>query len=107
VYDALEKLQNAAYGPYQIGKVLRQLCNHEEYFGNAEDHGEMVNEIGLFQIMGKKAINVDKLFQNNGNGTSWRMQIFSAGVVLGPIIISVISNSGEFYGLNKIPAIWE
>jgi uncharacterized protein (TIGR02391 family) len=45
VYDPLEKLQNGPYGPYQIGNVIQQLCNPEEYFGKAEGHREMVNEM--------------------------------------------------------------
>jgi uncharacterized protein (TIGR02391 family) len=45
VYSALEEIQSKAYGPYQVAKVIEQLCNPQEYFGNAEAHKQIVNVI--------------------------------------------------------------
>jgi uncharacterized protein (TIGR02391 family) len=45
VYSALEQIQNNTYGPYQIAKIVQQLCDPQEYFGNAEGHRQIVNEI--------------------------------------------------------------
>ena len=44
VYNALEQLQADAYGPYRITKVIEQLCNPQEYFGNAEHYKQIVSE---------------------------------------------------------------
>ena len=45
VYNILENIQNNADGPYQIAKVIQQLCDPQMYFGNAERHGQIVNDI--------------------------------------------------------------
>jgi len=45
VYNAMEQLQAHTYGPYNVAKVIEQLCNPEEWFGNREAHKEVVNEI--------------------------------------------------------------
>jgi len=45
VYSALEELQNEKYGQYQIAKVIEELCNPEEYFGVAEGHRQVADEI--------------------------------------------------------------
>ncbi len=45
VYGALEEIQSKPHGPYQVAKIIEQLCNPEEYFGNAEGHKQIVNEI--------------------------------------------------------------
>jgi uncharacterized protein (TIGR02391 family) len=45
VYGALEELQSKPHGPYQVAKIIEQLCNPEEYFGNAEGHEQIVSKI--------------------------------------------------------------
>lgn len=45
VYSAMEQIQSSTYGPYQIAKIVQQLCDPQEYFGNAEGHGQIVNEM--------------------------------------------------------------
>jgi len=50
VYDALEQLQGRKFGPYNIAKVIEQLCNPEEYFGSAEAHKEVVDQVN--EILG-------------------------------------------------------
>jgi len=44
VYNALEQLQADAYGPYRIAKVTEQLCNPQEYFGDAEHYKQIVSD---------------------------------------------------------------
>ncbi len=45
VYSTLEKIQSDVYGPYNIAKIIQQLCDPQEYFGNGEGHGQIVDEI--------------------------------------------------------------
>lgn len=45
VYSALEQIQNDSYGPHQIAKIIEQLCNPQEFFGNAEGHKHVLNEV--------------------------------------------------------------
>lgn len=54
VYRTLEQIQNNPHGQYQIAQVIEQLCNPQEYFGNAEGHKQIVsgvNEILAFYGM--------------------------------------------------------
>jgi uncharacterized protein (TIGR02391 family) len=50
VYSKLEEMQKGQYGPYQIAKIIESLCNPEEYFGQAEVHRKMVDQIN--EILG-------------------------------------------------------
>jgi len=61
VYSALELIQNDTYGPYQIVKIIQQLCDPQEYFGNAEGHKQIVNEIN-------EILSFYGLVLNAGNG---------------------------------------
>lgn len=45
VYAALEDLQHGRDGPYQVAKVIQQLCDPQEYFGDAEVHNDIVKRI--------------------------------------------------------------
>jgi len=45
VYTALEQIQNLKDGPHEIAKIIEQLCDPQEYFGNAEGHKQIVNQI--------------------------------------------------------------
>jgi uncharacterized protein (TIGR02391 family) len=45
VYGALEQIQSSTHGPYQIAAIIQQLCDPQEYFGNAETHRQIVNEV--------------------------------------------------------------
>ena len=44
VYNALEEIQGRPHGPYQVAKVIEQLCNPQEYFGYKQI-GNKINEI--------------------------------------------------------------
>lgn len=58
VYSTLEQIQSNPYGPYQIAKIIQQLCSPEEYFGNAEGHRQMVNEVKEILSFYGLAVNV-------------------------------------------------
>jgi len=45
VYASLEDLQKQSYGPYNIAKVIEKLCDPQEYFGQAEYHKVIVEEM--------------------------------------------------------------
>jgi uncharacterized protein (TIGR02391 family) len=45
VYAALEELQKQSYGPYNVAKVIEKLCDPQEYFGQAEYHKGIVEEV--------------------------------------------------------------
>ena len=57
VYSALEEIQNAKYGPYQVARVIEQLCDPQEYFGTAEAHKQIVNEVN--EILSFYGLTVD------------------------------------------------
>ena len=51
VYAALEELQKQPYGPFNVAKIIQQLCDPQEYFGQFEYYKgivEQVNEILAF-----------------------------------------------------------
>ncbi len=58
VYNALEQLQTGAYGPYNVAKVIEQLCDPEEYFGSGEAHREVMAEVN--EIVGFYGLSVDE-----------------------------------------------
>ena len=73
VYDALEKIQNSSYGRHQIAKIIQQLCNPQEYFGNAEGHRHVVNEINEILSFYGFIVNVDgKLIETNNKDSKLR-----------------------------------
>jgi uncharacterized protein (TIGR02391 family) len=45
VYRALEEIQGRPHGPYQVARVIEQLCDPQEYFGNAEGHKQIVSSV--------------------------------------------------------------
>ncbi|MCP2240241.1 TIGR02391 family protein [Thermoanaerobacterium thermosaccharolyticum] len=45
VNNVLHQLQNSAYGSYNILKIVKNLCNPEEFYGNAEQHREIIKSI--------------------------------------------------------------
>lgn len=45
VYSALEQIQKTPYGQYHVAKLIQQLCDPQEYFGNAEGHRKIVNDV--------------------------------------------------------------
>ncbi len=61
VYSALEQIQSTPNGPYHIAKLIQQLCDPQEYFGNAEGHRKIVNEVN-------EILNFYELAVNTTNG---------------------------------------
>lgn len=45
VFSVFEQMQTNPYGHYDISKIIQQLCDPQEYFGNPEGHGKIVNQI--------------------------------------------------------------
>lgn len=45
IYNALEDIQSSTDGHYRVAKIIQQLCDPQEYFGNAEGHRQIVNDI--------------------------------------------------------------
>lgn len=58
VYSALEQIQSESYGPYQIAKIIQQLCSPEEYFGNAEGHRQIIDEVNEILSFYNLAVNI-------------------------------------------------
>ncbi|MFA5386062.1 MAG: TIGR02391 family protein [Candidatus Paceibacterota bacterium] len=50
VYASLENLQNRAYGPINVVKVIQQLCDPQEYFSTPDQHTEICDQVN--QILG-------------------------------------------------------
>ena len=61
-YTALEELQNRPYGPYQVAKLIQQLCDPQEFFSQPEYHAEIVQQVN--EILAFYKLDVD---QNTGN----------------------------------------
>lgn len=57
VYNELEHIQNNDQGHYQIAKIIQQLCDPQEYFGNAEGYIQIVNQINDILIFYGLAVN--------------------------------------------------
>ncbi len=45
VYAALEAIQARRHGPYQVAAIIERLCDPQEYFGNAEGHRRVVEQV--------------------------------------------------------------
>jgi len=45
VYNVLQELQNSTYGSYNILNIVKNLCNPEEFYGNAEEHRQVIKSI--------------------------------------------------------------
>ncbi|HJH27942.1 MAG TPA: TIGR02391 family protein [Methanophagales archaeon] len=45
VYAALDELQKQSYGPFNVAKIIQQLCDPQEYFGQSEYHQSIVEEV--------------------------------------------------------------
>lgn len=58
VNSVLHQIQNSAYGTYNILKIIENLCNPEEFYGNAEEHRDIVKSIN--EVLEFYALNVSK-----------------------------------------------
>ena len=79
VYASLETLQNQKYGPFNIVKIIEQLCDPQEYFLNPELHASIcikvnnilsfyglhVGEDGKVRTLSEKATTIRKPIQEN------------------------------------------
>ena len=50
VYEGLQALQSGRDGPWQIAKVLQELCDPQHYFGHAEEHTRILSDVN--EILG-------------------------------------------------------
>jgi len=65
VYSALEQIQSTPNGPYHIAKLIQQLCDPQEYFGNAEGHRKIVNEVNEILNFYELAVNHSSLYESD------------------------------------------
>lgn len=56
VYAALQKLQQL--GPSQVAKIIEQLCNPQEYFGQFEYHQQIIEQVN--EVLSFYGLKVDR-----------------------------------------------
>lgn len=45
VYAALQELQRQPHGPFNVAKIIEQLCNPQEYFGRSDYYQQVVEQV--------------------------------------------------------------
>lgn len=58
VYSELDKLQSQTSGAHYVAKIVQQLCDPQEFFGNPEGHAACVGEVN--EILGFYGLAVDR-----------------------------------------------
>jgi uncharacterized protein (TIGR02391 family) len=76
VYASLEALQNQKYGPFNIVKVIEQLCDPQEYLLNLELHESICNQVNnILQFYGLRIGNDGRVRPTGEKATSYKKSI--------------------------------
>ncbi len=79
VYASLEKIQNQSHGPFNVAKLIQQLCDPQEYFSSPEQHEQVCKQVnhiltfyglavgsdGKLRKLGEKATSLSKVIPEN------------------------------------------